>query len=78
MAGCEVLEDEEMGEQVLHPRSDEDVAEDGKDLISVEHPFLLPEAVSLVESLDLVGDALRAGYDGLHLTDWRLGLLQIT
>jgi hypothetical protein len=77
VARREVLQNEEMGEEALHLRSHQDVAKDREDLIGIQHPFLFAQTVSLIESLDFVGDAFRTSDDCLHLTDGRLGPLEI-
>jgi len=45
-------------------------------LISVKHPGLLLQSVSLVEALDFGGDALGAGDDGFHFADWGFALIE--
>ena len=43
--------------KVLNPCSYDEVAEDGQNLIGIQHPFLFLETVHRVKLLDLQGDA---------------------
>lgn len=63
VAGCEAVEDEELGVEVLYSRCYDYVGEDGQDLICIQHPFLFLEAISIVECFDFFGDAFGAGHD---------------
>lgn len=69
MAGGKVFQDEDVGEEVGYLCVDEDVAEDGEDLVSVQHPLFLLESVSLVEGLNFVANGFGASDNGLHLAD---------
>lgn len=55
--------------EVLDPRCYDYVGEDGEDLVCIQHPFLLLQAVSIVKCLDFFGDAFGAGHDRFHLID---------
>lgn len=63
--------------EVLHPRPHDDVAKDGEDLVGIEHPLLLLQAVHLVETLDLSVHHLGTPEYHLHLADRRTGSLEL-
>jgi hypothetical protein len=73
----EVVQQEQLRVQVLHSRSHDYVGEDRQHLVRVQHPLLLLQTVVVVKGLDLAGNALRTGCNGLHLVYWRAGLDQL-
>lgn len=63
--------------KVLHSRPHYDVAEDGENLVGIEHPLLLLQAVHLIETLDLSVHHLGTPKYHLHLADRRTGGLEL-
>lgn len=74
MSRCKAVEDEQLRVQIADAGVQNDVGKDRKHLIGVQHPFLLLQTVYLVEPLNLLGDALRALHDRLHLVHRRFRL----
>jgi hypothetical protein len=69
VARGEVLQDEQMGQQVLNPRSHQDVTEDGQHLVCIQHPLLLPQSITLIKAFNFAGDAFGTAHDDLHFAD---------